>query len=99
MEPDQGQQTGTIGELNNLGNSGEIRKVGNARQLLLLRKVYDNAFCIAFEEISRTLPRAVDENWREANDHEQVIISECRGLVKPGGLSHGLGWGTGWGLP
>ena len=27
------------------------------------------------------------------------ICSECRGLVKPGGLSHGLGWGTGWGLP
>ena len=70
----QGQQTGTIGELNNLGKSGETRKVGNGRELLLLRKVYDNAFQIAFEGVSRTLPHPRDDNWREAKDHERVTI-------------------------
>ena len=71
---DQGQQTGTIGELNSLGNSGETRKVDNGKPLLLLRNVYDNAFRIAFEEVSRTLPRARDDNWRSAKKHERVDI-------------------------
>ena len=71
---DQGQQTGTIGELNNLGNSGETRKLDNGKELFLLRSVYDNAFRIAFEEVSRTLPRDPDDNWRSAKKHEWVAI-------------------------
>ena len=70
----QGQQMGTIGKLNNLGNSGKTQKVNNGKSLLLLRNVYDNAFCIVFEEVSRTLPRARDDAWRSAKKHERVDI-------------------------
>jgi hypothetical protein len=70
----QGQRTGTIGELNSLGNSGETRKVDNGKQVLLLRKVYDDAFRIAFEKISRKLPGAQDDNFRSAKKHQQVAI-------------------------
>ena len=71
---DQGQRTGTIGELNNLGNSGETRKIDNGKQILILGKMYDNAFRIAFEEASRTLPRAQDDDSRSAKKHEWVTI-------------------------
>jgi len=71
---DQGQQTGTIGELNSLGNSGETRKVDNGKEVLLHRKPYDNAFRIAFEKVSRTLPRAQDYNFRYAKKHDRVTI-------------------------
>jgi hypothetical protein len=70
---DQGRRTGTIGELNNLGNS-EPRKVDNGKRVLIPRKIYDNAFRIAFEEASRTLPRAQDINFRSAQKHERVNI-------------------------
>lgn len=70
---DQGRRTGTIGELNNLGNS-ETRKVDNGKRVLIPRKIYDNAFHIAFEEASRTLPRAQDVDFRSAQKHERVTI-------------------------
>ena len=55
---EQGQQIGTIGELNSLGNSTEIQKVDNGKHIFIPRKIYGNAFHIVFEEISRTLPSA-----------------------------------------
>lgn len=70
---DQGRRTGTIGELNNLGKS-ETQKVDSGKQILIPRKIYDNAFCIAFEEASRTLPHAEDVNFRSAQKHERVTI-------------------------
>ena len=70
---DQGRRTGTIGELNNLGNS-ETRKVDNGKQVLIPRKIYDDAFRIAFEEASRTLPSAQDADFRSAHKHERVTI-------------------------
>jgi hypothetical protein len=69
----QDRRTGTIGELNDLGNS-ETRKVDNGKQILILRKIYDNAFRVGFEEASRTLPCARDDNYRSAQMHERVII-------------------------
>lgn len=71
---DQGQRTGTIGDLNNLGNSGETRRVDNGKQVLIPRKIYDNAFRIAFKEALRTLPRAQDVNFRSVKKHERVTI-------------------------
>ena len=71
---DQGQQTGTIGKLNNLGNSGEAQKVNNGKEVFLHRKIYDNAFCIASEKVSRTLPRAQDNNFRSAKKHDWMTI-------------------------
>ena len=71
---DQGQQTGTIGELNSLGNSGEIRKVDNGKEVFIPRKIYGNAFRIAFEEVSRTLPPAQDGSFWSAKKHERVAI-------------------------
>ena len=70
---DQGRRTGTIGELNNLGNS-ETRKVDNGKRVLIPRKIYDNVFHIAFEAISKTLPHAQDINFRSAQKHERVTI-------------------------
>ena len=71
---DQGQRTGTIGELNNLGNSGETRKVDNGKQVLIPRKLYDNAFRVAFKKALRTLPDAPDITFRSAKKHERVTI-------------------------
>ena len=71
---DQGQRTGTIGELNNLGNSGETQKVDNGKRVLLHRKVYDEAFRIAFEKLSRKLPYIQDDNFRSAQKHQRVAI-------------------------
>ena len=70
---DQDRRTGTIGELNNLGNS-DIRKIENGKQALIVRKIYDNVFRIAFEEVSRTLPRAQDVDFRSAQLHKRVTI-------------------------
>ena len=70
---DQGQQTGTIGKLNNLENN-EIQKVNNGKRILTPRKMYENAFCIAFEEASRTLPCTQDVDFRSAQKHEWVTI-------------------------
>jgi len=70
---DQGRRTGTIGELNNLGNS-ETRKVDNGKRVLIPRKIYDNAFRIAFEAISKALPHAQDINFRSVQMHERVTI-------------------------
>jgi len=70
---DQGRRTGTVGELKNLGKS-ETRKVGNGKRVLIPRKIYDNAFRTAFEEASRTLPRAQDVVFRTAQKHERVAI-------------------------
>ena len=70
---DQGRRTGTIGELNNLENS-ETQKVDKGKRVLIPRKIYDNAFRIAFEEASRTLPQAQDVNFRYAQKHERVTI-------------------------
>ena len=70
---DQGWQTGTIGKLNNLGNN-EIQKVNNGKRILIPRKMYENAFCIAFEEASRTLPCTQDVDFRSTQKHEQVTI-------------------------
>lgn len=69
----QGQQIGTIGELNNLGNS-ETRKVDNGKKILIPRKIYDNAFCTAFEVASMTLLPAQDANFRSAQKHERITI-------------------------
>ena len=69
----QGRRTGTMGELNNLGIS-ETQKVDNGKKILIPRQIYDNAFHIAFEEASRTLPRAQDVDFRSAQKHEQVTI-------------------------
>jgi hypothetical protein len=69
---DQGRRTGTIGELNDLGNS-ETRKVDNGKKILIVRKIYDNAFRIAIEA-SRTLPPAQDDDFRSAQKHERVTI-------------------------
>ena len=71
---DQGQQMGTTGELNNLGNSGETRKVDNGKEVFLHRKIYDNTFCIVFGKVSRTLPHAQDNNLRSAKKHDQMTI-------------------------
>ena len=70
---DQDRRTGTIGELNNLGNS-DIRKIENGKQALIVRKNYDNVFRIAFEEVSRTLPHAQDVDFRSAQLHKRVTI-------------------------
>jgi hypothetical protein len=70
---DQGRRTGTIGELNNLGNS-ETRKVDSSKRIIIPRKMYDNAFHIAFEEASRTLPCAKEGDFRAAQKHERVAI-------------------------
>jgi hypothetical protein len=69
----QYRRTGTIGELNNLGNS-ETRKVDNGKRILIPRKIYDNAFRIASEEASKTLPPAQDVDFRWAQKHERVAI-------------------------
>ena len=91
---DQGQQMGTIGELNDLGNSGETQKVDNGKEVFLHRKIYDNAFCIAFKKVSRTLPHAQDNNFGSAkkarpDDHrrqvicnEKPILLQCRSLLQ-----------------
>ena len=71
---DQGQWTGTIGELNNLGNSGEIWKVDNGKEVSLHRKIYDNAFHIAFEKVSRTLPHVQDNSFRSTKKHDWMTI-------------------------
>ena len=70
---DQDRRTGTIGELNNLGNS-ETRKVDNGKKVLIPRKTYDNTFRIAFEEASRIFPRAQDIDFRSAQKHERMTI-------------------------
>jgi hypothetical protein len=69
----QDRRMGTIGDLNNLGNS-ETQKVDNGKRVLIPRKIYDNAFCIAFEDASRTLPHAPDVSFRSAQKHERVTI-------------------------
>ena len=69
----QDRRMGTIGDLNNLGNS-ETRKVDNGKRVLIPRKIYDNAFRIAFKDASRTLPHAQDDNFRSALKHERVTI-------------------------
>jgi hypothetical protein len=69
----QDRRMGTIGDLNNLGNS-ETQKVDNGKRVLIPRKIYDNAFCIAFKDASRTLPHAPDVNFRSAQKHERVTI-------------------------
>jgi hypothetical protein len=69
----QGRRTGTIGELNNLENS-ETRKVDNGKRVLIPRKMYDKAFRIAFEAVSKTLPHPQDVNFRSAQKHERVTI-------------------------
>ena len=69
----QGRRTGTIGKLNNLGNS-ETRKVDSGKRVLIPRKIYDNAFRIAFEEASKTLPHPQDVDFRSAQKHERVTI-------------------------
>jgi hypothetical protein len=71
---DQDRRTGTIGELNNLGNS-ETRKVDNGKRVLIPRTIYDNTFRIAFEEASKALPaQDVDPRFRFAQKHERVTI-------------------------
>ena len=70
---EQDRRTGTTGQLNNLGNS-ETRKVDNSKRVLIPTKIYDNAFHIAFEEASRTLPCAQEGNFRYAQKHERVTI-------------------------
>jgi hypothetical protein len=69
----QDRRTGTIGDLNNLGNS-ETRKIDNGKRVLIPRKIYDNAFRIAFENASRTLPHTQDDNFRSAQKHERLTI-------------------------
>lgn len=70
---DQGRRTGTIGELNDLGNS-ETRKIDNGKKTLVVRKIYDKIFRIVFEKASRTLPPAQDYDFRSAQMHERVTI-------------------------
>jgi hypothetical protein len=70
---DQGRRTGTIGELNDLGNS-DIRKVENGKQVLIARKIYDNAFRIAFEEASRSLPDTQNVDFRSAKLHKRLTM-------------------------
>ena len=70
---EQGRRSGTIGELNNLENT-ETRKVDKGKRVLIPRKIYDNAFRIAFEEASRTLPCTQDADFRYAQKHERVTI-------------------------
>jgi hypothetical protein len=48
--------------------------VDNGKRVLMPRKIYDNAFCIAFEDASRTLPHAQDVNFRSAQKHERLTI-------------------------
>jgi hypothetical protein len=72
---DQGRRTGTIGELNNLGNS-ETRRVDNSKRIIIPREIYDKAFQIAFEKASRTLPCTQEDDlrFRSAQKHDRVAI-------------------------
>jgi hypothetical protein len=60
---------GTIGRLNNLGNSGKTQKVNNGREVLIPKKIYDNPFWIAFKEVSRRLSHAQDNNFKSTKKH------------------------------
>jgi hypothetical protein len=71
---DWGQQTGTIGKLNNLENSGETQRVDNGREVLIPKKIYDNPFRIVSKEVSRRLPHAQDNNFRSTKKHDRVTI-------------------------
>jgi hypothetical protein len=70
----QNRRTGTIGEVNNLGNH-EIQKVGNGRQVLIPQAVYRTVFQTAFEARSKLLPETSDSIFFNAQSHKHVSIA------------------------
>jgi hypothetical protein len=70
----QNRQTGTIGEVNNLGNH-EIRKVENGRQVLLPREQYQAVFQTSFKSRSKALPETSDGVFLNAQSHKHISIA------------------------
>jgi hypothetical protein len=69
----QNRRTGTIGEVNNLGNY-EIRKVGNGRQIFLLREEYQAVFQTAFKSRSKAWPETSDA-YLNGQSHKHISIA------------------------
>ena len=70
----QNRRTGTIGEINNLGNH-EIQKVGNGRQVLLPREQYQTAFQTAFKSASKAFPQTSEGTFLTAQSHKHISIA------------------------
>ena len=70
---EQDRRTGTIGEVNNLGNA-ETRSTGAAKRVSLLTDEYEAAFKAGFENISKALKDVPKGGLRGAMAHKRVII-------------------------
>ena len=69
----QNRRTGTIGEVNNLGNR-EIQKVENGRQILLPREQYQPIFQTAFKSASKAFPETSKGTFLTAQSHKHISI-------------------------
>ena len=70
---DQNRRTGTIGEINNLGNC-EIKQLDAGKQISLPTKEYEAAFRDTFNRVSRVLPEIPKGEPRKAQQHKRIII-------------------------
>ena len=70
----QNRRTGTIGEINNLGNR-QIQKVGNGQKVLLPRERYQTVFQTAFKNASKTFPETSSNGaFLNAQSHKNISI-------------------------
>jgi hypothetical protein len=69
----QDQRTGTIGEVNNLGDA-KTRSMGAAKRVSFLTDEYDAAFKAGFENISKVLKNDPKGGLRGAMAHKRVTI-------------------------
>lgn len=70
---EQDHRTGTIGEVNNLGDI-ETRSTGTARRVSLLTDEYEAAFKVGFENISKAFEKVSKDGLRGTMAHKRVTI-------------------------